>query len=624
MKIALVFPPNYEYPTATPPLGISYLKSYIQAKFSESVVVDCIDLNIVATNRLISEEKVLKYLAKLSNSVLRNINKKKLSALREIPNKNINKVYNLIKNKKAFDDDFVYMSGIKASSEYLTTASKLIFNAAENLIQQNICKNEDLNLFSKIIGLNKFGIEKYELVGISALYTNQIILGLLIANIIKNNSKNILAVIGGAAITQMPEENYKSILFSNSPIDVVCDGEGELTLYELLNQMQSGKLFPNKIPNIRFLCEGKIIKTKSVFINKLNEIPFPDFSDYDFEKYHSPVPVVPMVTSRGCCWSKCRFCDYNCNYSSKYRVRSSVNVIEEIKSLFSKYSVDGTLHISFDDSDISAVRAEKIAQKIIKEKIRVRYFFLSRPTYLHTKKRLQKIKESGCILICYGVESFNQKILDLENKGTNVDDIKKVLKNTNFAGLYFYCLYFVGFPGQTYSDLKIEFEEIIDLHGMIDSLAKTNFVLLRNTAATRMDKYIVENYREYDPLFFYHGNPLYSRAIPFVMKKGINSNDAELSMEMIHDMFLSLKGREQCKLRPEYHEIIKREKCTNKEQRRYIANFTSKYQKNYMVKAKDEKIFEKENILDKIFTDDEFLKSYIAATVISKSKLTLF
>ena len=58
-----------------------------------------------------------------------------------------------------------------------------------------------------------------------------------------------------------------------------------------------------------------IVKDGEVIINKkcrpllLNDTIMQDLSDYQLDKYYAPDIVLPVLSSRGCYWRKCSFCD---------------------------------------------------------------------------------------------------------------------------------------------------------------------------------------------------------------------------------------------------------------------------------------------------------------------------
>ncbi len=74
------------------------------------------------------------------------------------------------------------------------------------------------------------------------------------------------------------------------------------------------------------------------------------------------------------------------------------------------------------------------------------------------------MKESGCILISYGVESANQKSLDFLNKGITVEQTKNAFKLTKEAGIEKMAYLIIGIPGETKEDAMrtVTFAEDID------------------------------------------------------------------------------------------------------------------------------------------------------------------
>ena len=219
-------------------------------------------------------------------------------------------------------------------------------------------------------------------------------------------------------------------------IDFVINGDGEVALKGLLE----GK---NKedIKNIVYKKEGDIISNKEGNID-INNTPHPDFSDFELDDYFSPHRVIPTLTSRGCYWKKCSFCaDYNA-ISMQYRVKEVNKLIEELKFLKEKYK---TNYFYFADEMISPVMFNKISEALIKEGLQIKYYTQARPKDF-SLELLKKMRESGCTAIMWGVESACQRILDLINKGTNVNEVEKTLRQSHEAGIKNAVYAFGGFP----------------------------------------------------------------------------------------------------------------------------------------------------------------------------------
>ena len=62
---------------------------------------------------------------------------------------------------------------------------------------------------------------------------------------------------------------------------------------------------------------------------------------------------------------------------------------------------------------------------------------------------LERMAETGCVWIGYGIESGSQKILDAMNKKARVDEAKEAIRNTRKAGIYPNTTFIFGYPGES-------------------------------------------------------------------------------------------------------------------------------------------------------------------------------
>ena len=139
--------------------------------------------------------------------------------------------------------------------------------------------------------------------------------------------------------------------------------------------------------------------------------------------------ITALISSRGCAF-KCTFCTFKKFIG--YRERSVENVIEELKDMQAK----GNKYVIFYDDNFltNKKRANKIMDRVIKEKIRLKFAFSGRidSTDLGFYKKLRR---AGVILIMYGIENANQDVLDFYQKQITIDKIKKVIELTNKVGI---------------------------------------------------------------------------------------------------------------------------------------------------------------------------------------------
>jgi len=164
-----------------------------------------------------------------------------------------------------------------------------------------------------------------KIVGISAKTVN-FENGVIIAEIIKKISSDIIILFGGYHVTFNDEE----ILYKYNCIDIIVRREGEHTVLELVNFFLHNIGELSEIDGITFRKSSKVIRTQDrALICDLNSLPFPD--RVILEKN---VPV-GIQTSRGCP-AKYIFCSARGLAGGNYRQHTAEYIVAEIESLLSQ------------------------------------------------------------------------------------------------------------------------------------------------------------------------------------------------------------------------------------------------------------------------------------------------
>lgn len=257
-----------------------------------------------------------------------------------------------------------------------------------------------------------------------------------ICNIVRKNSK-IKIVLGGPHAVLDPES---LIYFADY---VVC-GEAEMMINELLHYLINKKGNLNKIKNLLYIKNKKIIYTKKDMIKNLDDIPFPkrklwDKQDY-FHFFAKKRPYTSVITSRGC--------PYQCIYCTPiYRTvrrRSVENVIKEIKEIISEFN---TTDIEFFDETFNLGEKWVIdfCKRIIDDKIKISWRARCRPD-LVTEESTKLMKEAGCYMISLGVESANDKTLNFFNKGYNLKHVENAIRIIKKYKIELHAYFIIGSP----------------------------------------------------------------------------------------------------------------------------------------------------------------------------------
>lgn len=262
---------------------------------------------------------------------------------------------------------------------------------------------------------------------------------------IKKINPKVKTVLGGPHATILPDE---SILDKNT--DIVVRGEGEYSIVEIVNFLK-GRIKLENILGISYKKHDKIKKNPGrPPIEKLDELPVPARHLVKVKKYLWPVegkgliPITPILTTRGCPFP-CIFC--NRILGKKVRLRSPKLVVDEIEDTYNIHGI--TYYIMQDETfTLKKERVDEICDEIIKRRLEITWFAMVRAD-LVSKKIFQKMKDAGCTRITMGVESGNQKILDILKKGTKLTQYREAFHWAKEVGLETRASFILGNPYET-------------------------------------------------------------------------------------------------------------------------------------------------------------------------------
>ena len=208
-------------------------------------------------------------------------------------------------------------------------------------------------------------------------------------------------------------DHYSAYLEAGS--DYVIIGEGEETLLELIQTLETGKKEFNEILGLAHKANGKAkANPRRPDIKDLDALPFPAWDLVDIEKYRAiwierhGFFSMNMVTTRGC--------PFHCNWCAKpiwgqrYHSRSPKNVAAELKLLQDEYGPD---HISFVD-DIFGLKpgwVPEFAQENSHFGTRPAFKSLSRADLLLREGEVDALRDAGAQMVWMGAESGAQSVL---------------------------------------------------------------------------------------------------------------------------------------------------------------------------------------------------------------------
>ncbi len=306
----------------------------------------------------------------------------------------------------------------------------------------------DCTFLQKRIALKQALAAKAEMVGIYGMVTMSED-AIWFAQQLRQQTK--LLVAGGPLLTCDP-------LPFLEVFDVVVTGEGEQTVLQLLKVYRkgsdfssvSGIVYQKTKPRISG-AQATIITTKPrPFIKDLDSIPFPERDLLPNKKYQehcrkkSGYAITTVMSTRGCPF-RCEFCS-NVIFGGSYRERSAGNVVNEVEQVLGM----GYDRISFADDvfTLNKKRVLQICDEVNKRNLKFKWECLGRVDSLDEATAFA-MKKAGCFRIYFGIESGNQRILNLMQKQITIQQARKGVEIAHKAGMEVGAFFIIGYPGDT-------------------------------------------------------------------------------------------------------------------------------------------------------------------------------
>jgi len=264
---------------------------------------------------------------------------------------------------------------------------------------------------------------------------------------IRHQRPDIKIIIGGpgASVSLKSIDIYSNSLIRQGLIDFYITGDAEESLPALL----SGNV---DYPGIGSKSWNSMAD--------LNQLPIPDFSDYEWSLYKSK--RISITGSRGCV-RDCTFCDIH-EHWSRYQYRTGDNIFAEMIHQKEKHGINV---FSFSDSLVNGNQKEfrKLIHSLAEynaknpeNQIKWTGSFIIRPKNLMKEQDWELTAASGAIALSVGVESFVEHIRYHIRKKFSNDDLDFALQMGKKYRIPMILLMIVGYVTETQSDFDEQLE----------------------------------------------------------------------------------------------------------------------------------------------------------------------
>jgi radical SAM superfamily enzyme YgiQ (UPF0313 family) len=365
--------------------------------------------------------------------------------------------------------NIIFLDGIEAPNSsystflgYLFPLASVLENAGYTFKILSVRNLIDYSLQGIIQELKKY---QFDTIGISTNSDN-IRFAYKICDEIKSFFPRVKIILGGPHVTYTDKKTLKECR-----CDIIVRGEGEMKLLEIIKNISNGKSYEH-VKGISYKNEDTIIRNDNSTPIDINQLPTPQYAILSDIKYW----IIPtginekqftdillnikksytfFMTGRGCPY-KCAFCVEG-NIKSKYQFRNAENVKKDLVYFLQK---TGHTFISIGDDTFTSSPKRVIELCDIFIEIQKEYPFVwfceGRVDIISKYPEMIAIMyNAGLKKLQIGIESGNQKTLDIYNKGITLKQMEAVVKEAvKYKDLIMAGNIILGNPHESLSEFK--------------------------------------------------------------------------------------------------------------------------------------------------------------------------
>jgi radical SAM superfamily enzyme YgiQ (UPF0313 family) len=219
-----------------------------------------------------------------------------------------------------------------------------------------------------------------------------------------------LTIIGGHHPTLSPEE------FDESFIDVIVQGEGEITLQEIVARWEKQRAFDDRtfgaVRGTRYLDRSgrRVANEKREQVQNLDALPVPDrrlIQKYKGRYFFTGVrPMASIFTSRGCSFD-CNFCAIWEFYERRTRFLSAACIVDQMESCEEPF-----VFVLDDNFLTSTRRATELCDELERRQVKKYWMTQGRTDFAADHPELMaRLAKNGLVMVLSGFESNSDDTL---------------------------------------------------------------------------------------------------------------------------------------------------------------------------------------------------------------------
>lgn len=235
---------------------------------------------------------------------------------------------------------------------------------------------------------------------------------------------------------------FSSNMLDKIQFDYLLKGTSAVPVLELF-----GGNDPSKVKGL--VKKGAENQSGEAVFQPLDQIIQPDYNSAGIENYTKN--VIPIIFSQGC-HNLCRFCFHPLQAGVKKDYRPIKNVIDEISYWYLRGFF--RFKIVSDSFDINNDKETELIEYLSARQFPGASFHISNMCVTPLEEEaILKMKKAGVSNISLGIESMNDKTLEVMHKPHAAKDAKMMMRALEKHKIPFTVFYLVGYPGDSWESL---------------------------------------------------------------------------------------------------------------------------------------------------------------------------
>jgi radical SAM superfamily enzyme YgiQ (UPF0313 family) len=314
-------------------------------------------------------------------------------------------------------------------------------------------------------------------IGISATFRDQFLPGVLLARLLKQRLPDAHVVLGGAFVSSCRGAIAARPWFFDW-FDSLSVYEGETPIVALASAVEQNTPL-DAVPNLYRRIDGEVRQPVSLSTERLDSLPVPDYSGYRIDEYLAPSWDVIYDPTRGCYWNRCTFCAVSLSTRRALnRDRGAERIVDHMARLCERH---GTNVMTFGVDAIPVPLMRRVCEELIRRRLDIGWsseFILDKQL---TSDTVALFAEAGCLMLLFGLESANPRILRLMKKGNLLDRSERIIRDCRRQGICVLLHLIVGFPSETPDEVEHTVAFVERLADAVDVYEINGFGLVDET-----------------------------------------------------------------------------------------------------------------------------------------------